>query len=72
VQAYLAALQTAQDGVARGRIAEQWHGQLRQWETDLGELNRRIGLQNIKQPLPHLEIFKLRLEEELARAGLKM
>lgn len=72
VQAHLTALQTAKDASMRGRIAEQWHRQLRQWETDLGELNRRIGLQNIKQPLPHLEIFKLRLDEELARAGLKM
>jgi DnaJ family protein C protein 28 len=70
VQAYYAVLQTAKDAAARGRIAELWHGQLRQWETELGELNRRIGLQNIKQPLPHLEIFKLRMEDELTRAGL--
>jgi hypothetical protein len=70
VQAYYAALQTAKDAAARGRIAELWHGQLRQWETELGELNRRIGLQNIKQPLPHLEILKLRMEDELTRAGL--
>jgi DnaJ family protein C protein 28 len=59
------------DPVARAKTAQQWHAHLRQLETQVLELNRQIGTVNLKQPIARLEIFKLRLDEELARAGLK-
>jgi DnaJ homolog subfamily C member 28 len=58
------------DPVARANTAQQWHGHLRQLEAQVVELNRQIGIVNLKQPIVRLEIFKLRLDEELARAGL--
>jgi hypothetical protein len=33
------------------------------------ELNRRIGMLNLKQPIAHLEIFKLRLDDELRQVN---
>ncbi|RIK41427.1 MAG: hypothetical protein DCC55_11960 [Chloroflexi bacterium] len=60
--------QTA-EAPARAQAAQHWVEQVKQLETQLVALNRQIELVNFKQPTIHLEIFKLRLDEELTRAG---
>lgn len=54
----------------RGQIRQSWARWLTRWEDELRELNRRIGLFNLKQPITHLEIFKLRLDDELRKIGM--
>lgn len=68
---YLAQIQAAADAQQRGRLAQDWHAQLQAWEGEVVELNRRINTLNLQQPIARLELFKLRLNEELVRAGLK-
>lgn len=68
---YKSACAQAGDAVARAQAAEAWHQYLSAAEALIVELNRRIAIVNLKQPLIQLEIFKLRLDEELARAGFK-
>lgn len=70
VTGYQAQQAAAVDALARGQTAQQWVEQIKQLETQLVALNRQIELVNFKQPTIHLEIFKLRLDEELTRAGL--
>lgn len=71
VSAYESTKARAGDVVARAQAAQAWHQHLRAAEALIVELNRRIAIVNLKQPLIQLEIFKLRLDEELARAGFK-
>jgi hypothetical protein len=70
VACYQSQLQQTTDAVAHEQIDQAWRSQLAELATQLSQLNRQIGLINLKQPLIQLEIFKLRLDEELARAGL--
>jgi DnaJ family protein C protein 28 len=63
--------QRASDAPTRGHLAHGWQSQLHQWEEELAKLNQMIATLNLKQPLVNLELFKLRLDEELARAGLR-
>lgn len=42
---------------------------LRRWQTTVDELNKRIKTINLKQPIAHLEILVLKLDEELASLG---
>ncbi len=50
-------------------IDELWQSYVAAWGAEIVELNRRILTQNLKQPVTFLEIFPLRLEDELRRAG---
>lgn len=70
VTGYQRRQEKAADALARAQTAQQWVEQIKQLETQLVALNRQIELVNFKQPTIHLEIFKLRLDEELTRAGL--
>ena len=54
----------------RIKVRESWARWLIRWDDELVELNRRIGLFNLKQPVAHLEIYKLRLDDELKRIGV--
>jgi len=49
-------------------LALSWAEHLDRWLAQIGELNRQITSLNLKQPGEHLEIFKLRLIDELDRA----
>lgn len=71
VASYRATHTQAGDALLRARAAETWHLHVREAEAVIVDLNRRIATVNLKQPLPQLEIFKLRLDEELARAGFE-
>lgn len=60
----------AEDAAGRQAVLATWHRWLLRWETELGEINRRIQNLNLKQPIAHLEVIKLRLDDELRRAGV--
>ena len=60
----LAAAKTTAD---QTRIEHRWQAQLTAWQEEIRTLNRRIELQNFKQPVTFLEIVKLRLEDEVRR-----
>jgi DnaJ homolog subfamily C member 28 len=52
----------------RGRqLDEMWQAYVESWRAEVVELNKRILTQNLKQPVTFLEIFPLRLEDELER-----
>ena len=53
------------------RLAELdqlWSRYVEAWRAEIVEINKRILTQNLKQPVTFLEIYSLRLEEELRRA----
>jgi DnaJ family protein C protein 28 len=57
------------DPAVRERLASNWAGQIACWTDEMADLNSRIETLNLQQPVAQLEIFKLRLDVELARAG---
>ena len=54
----------------RVQIRERWDGWITRWEDEIKEINRRINTINLQQPITHLEIFKLRLDDELRKVGM--
>jgi DnaJ family protein C protein 28 len=66
----LAQWHAAEDAVRRQAVLATWERWLRRWEAEAGEINRRIQNLNLKQPIAHLEVIKLRLDDELRRAGV--
>ncbi len=68
---YQGLLQTAATEQSRQQLQERWDLQLNGWADELQKLNRRIETLNLTQPIARLEVFKLILEEELKRAGMK-
>jgi DnaJ family protein C protein 28 len=60
----------ASSDARRIQIRESWARWLARWEEEIRELNRRIGIFNIKQPIEHLEVFKLKLDDELRKVGM--
>jgi len=66
---YQTQAQTVTSEQSRQDLQERWETQSRRWEGELVELNKRINTLNIQQPLAHLEVYKLRLDDELARIG---
>ncbi len=47
------------------QLDEMWQAYVESWRAEVVELNKRILTQNLKQPVSFLEIFPLRLEDEL-------
>ncbi|MCX6043666.1 MAG: DUF1992 domain-containing protein [Chloroflexi bacterium] len=68
---YQALSQTTTTDQSRQQLQEHWDLQLSNWATELQNLNRRIETLNLTQPIARLEVFKLILDEELKRAGMK-
>lgn len=54
---------------AREQIIQRWQGQRQALQLEAESLNKRITDVNLAQPISSLEIFKLRLDEELRKAG---
>jgi hypothetical protein len=54
----------------RVKVREVWARWLDRWSEEIKELNRRIGTHNMMQPIKHLEIFKLILDDELKKVGM--
>lgn len=63
------AREAAGSEMAHAALEQRWQLQLTAWEEEIRTLNRRIELQNFKQPVTFLEIVKLRLADEIERAG---
>lgn len=49
------------------QLDQMWLAYVESWRAEVVELNKRILTQNLKQPVTFLEIFPLRLEDELRR-----
>jgi hypothetical protein len=69
-QEALAQWAAAPDDAHREQVQATWARWIARWEAEIVEINRRIQTLNLKQPVNHLEIIKLRLDDELRRAGV--
>ncbi|MEZ4727582.1 MAG: DUF1992 domain-containing protein [Caldilineaceae bacterium] len=63
--------QRTTDAQARHQLNERWQQQVAAWTEEIKTLNGRITALNLQQPIARLEIFKVILDEELTRAGMK-
>lgn len=63
-----AAYAAAQSSTEQASEERRWQAQIAAWQEEVRTLNRRIELQNFKQPVTFLEIIKLRLDDEVRRA----
>jgi hypothetical protein len=54
----------------RVQIRQSWERWLARWEDEIAEINRRINTLNLKQPVARLEVYKLRLDDELRKVGM--
>ena len=52
-------------------LSQQWLELLASWKESIAGLNKEIATLNLKQPSHQLEIVKLSLDTELARAGAR-
>ncbi|MCB9113740.1 MAG: DUF1992 domain-containing protein [Caldilinea sp.] len=64
---YSVALRSAETAAAREQVETRWQAHLSTLREEVRALNRRIELQNFKQPVSFLEIYKVRLEDEVKR-----
>ncbi|MBK8046033.1 MAG: DUF1992 domain-containing protein [Anaerolineales bacterium] len=73
LQTTAAAYQTALESVTvpqhREELVKRYNAQVESWRQEIIELNKRIQTQNLRQPVTFLEIYKLRLDDELASIG---
>ena len=67
---YVYAFRTTDDVAYQAELRANWRVQVDAWREEIRSLNRRIEAVNMQQPAAHLEIFKLILDDELARAGI--
>lgn len=67
---YLDEWTAATSPAARNDLRDQWAIQLERWQDELHTLNQRINAINLQQPIARLEIFKLRLDDELKRINM--
>lgn len=51
-------------------LSSSWSYQIEEWTAEIVDLNKRIEILNLQQPVAQLEIIKLRLDNELAKAGV--
>ncbi|MCE7988139.1 MAG: DUF1992 domain-containing protein [Caldilinea sp. CFX5] len=63
--------QSSTDIKFRAQLNLSWQRQVESWGQEIKDLNRRITTLNLQQPVARLEIFKVLLDEELMRAGMK-
>ena len=61
----------AQGEAVRGALAISWDDACLKWEAEIKELNKQIDDFNLKRPSSNLEMFKVILEEELARVDAR-
>jgi DnaJ family protein C protein 28 len=67
---YRAARDQAQGNTHRPALTIGWDDACRRWEEQIEGLNREIEAFNLKRPPGQPELFKLRLADELKRAGV--
>jgi hypothetical protein len=59
----------AQDGNRRTALALNWRAMCREFEAEIVEINKLIDDFNLRRPSEGMEIFKVRLDDELKRVG---
>ncbi len=64
-----AAWARATTDATREALSRRWQGQRRALQAQIEEYNRRIGTVNLQLPSVAMEMYKLRLDEEISRAG---
>ncbi len=69
VHRHQAVLQSTTDPAAVETFVAAWQARLAGWSEEVSAINKRIETVNMQQPIAHLEIIKLRLPDELSRAG---
>lgn len=67
-QRYDLAWQQAAHQSHRASLALGWDSACQAWETQIAEINKAVDNYNIRRPAQQLELFKLRLADELTRA----
>ncbi len=53
----------------KGRVTISWDDYCLKWIERIAILNKRIVIFNLKRPLENMELFKLDIDKELARAN---
>jgi len=64
---YRVAFAQAQGESHRSALTLGWDDACRRWEESIVSLNKEIESYNLKRPMSQLEVFKLRLGDELRR-----
>lgn len=64
---YRTAFQQAQGESHRAALTLGWDDTCRKWEEAIVKINKEIDAYNLKRPMAQLELFKLRLADELKR-----
>lgn len=54
----------------RNDLRDRWAAQIMRWQDEVNTFNQRINVINLQQPIVRLEIYKLRLDDELKRVGM--
>lgn len=68
-QRHTLAYRFAQSATQYSALEISWDDACRRWQDEIVKLNKRIEDFNLRRPSDRLEIFKLRLDDELRRAG---
>lgn len=68
---YRLAFAQAQGESRRGGLTIGWDDQCRRWEAEIAKLNKQIETYNLKRRVSQLELFKLRLGDELSRVDAR-
>jgi len=63
--------QTGNKELAPAQLAAEWNFYVNEWDERIKLLNKQIVNLNLSQPFHYLEIYQLRLHEELKRAGME-
>ena len=66
-QRYSAAFAQAVGETHRTGLTIGWDNECRRWESEIEEINKLVGDYNLRRPSSNLEIFKLRLQDELKK-----
>jgi hypothetical protein len=64
---YRTAFQQAQGESHRTALTLGWDDACRKWEEAIRKINKEIDAYNLKRPMAQLELFRLRLTDELKR-----
>ena len=61
----------AQDTGIKSGLELAWDDEIKKWEAAILKINKLVDSYNLKRPINNLEMFKLRLDDELERVGAR-
>ena len=59
----------AQGAGIRSGLEIAWDDEIKKWEAAILKINKLVDSYNLKRPVNNLEMYKLRLDDELERVG---